>query len=345
MSLRVIFFIALFLICNASVNAQTAGYTFLTWENISLETTDSGISDTNIVIITNRKFDAQNKDGFFFGNEIDSDGKLRYLVASCNQNKWRICLKESFEQAMQSIKINNDFLFIVHGDGKTFPNLLDRSIRTERLYGLNLLVFDWPSKVPGYSRMKNYFNSRRNAGVSINAFKEALKIFGNYRLANTTINDTIHCSLFVHSLGNYILKGLVENSMDTSIKMEFDNLIMNAPAVQQKGHKSWVGKMNFQKRIYITSNQKDRTLYGAHIVTFRRQLGEKLRKPLADNASYINFKNLVGKKHNYYLDLELFSDHPSIREFYKDIFHGEYLDPLNKLRFKVRKDGLGYDIL
>jgi hypothetical protein len=341
---RTAYFLALFLF-SVNASAQNSGYTFLSWEDISLVAKNSVASDTNIIIITSRNFDGLNKDGRFLGNEIDPDGKLRYLVASCNRNSWSVCMKESFHEAMNCIKVNNDFLFLVHGDGKTFPDLLDRCIRTDRLYGLTMVVFDWPSRIPGYSRMRNYFNSRRNANASISSLKDALTIFENYRTENRPVKDTLHYSLFVHSLGNIILKGLVGESMNRSLHQKFDNVIMNAPAVKQKKHSVWVSKMDFQKRIYITSNQKDRTLYGAHIITFQKQLGEKLRKPLAKNAHYINLKNLVGKKHNYYLDLELFSQQPGIKTFYKDLFHGKELDPLNKEKFKSRKDGLGYDLL
>jgi esterase/lipase superfamily enzyme len=341
---RILFFIAVFLISYINAKAQSSGYTFLTWDNISLGSTDPELSDTNIIIITNRKFDPQSKK-FFLTNEVDPEGKLRFIVASCKENQWKVCFRESFKEAMQFIQVKNDFLFLVHGDGKTFPDLLDRCIRTERLYSLNLVVFDWPSRIPDYSRMRNFFNSKRNAKKSVNGFKEALMEFDNYTSGNKKEGDTIHYSLFVHSLGNRILKAAVENNLDSSIKMKFDNVIMNAPAVQQKKHKAWVGSMGFQKRIYITSNQKDRTLYGAHLITFRRQLGEKLRKPLAKNANYINFRNLVNNKHNYYLDLMLFSEHPTIKDFYHSLFHGEFLDPENKSIFKIRKDGLGYDIL
>jgi hypothetical protein len=343
--LRVIFFFPLFLIFSVITRGQHSGYTFLSWENISLLEGPAVPSDTNIILITNRKFDPHSKDKAYFGNEIDPEGKLRYLVASCNNNKWTISLKETLEEAISLTKVSRDYLFFIHGDGQTLPDVLDRCIRIERLYAINVIAFDWPSKIPDFSRMRNFYNSKRNAKRSVTALEESLIEFGNYISQNGKNHDIIHSTLFVHSLGNFIIKKFVDNSTAISAKTKFDNILLNAPAVKQKKHRKWVEKLNFQKKIYITSNKKDRTLYGAHLITFRRQLGERLRKPLAKNAIYINFLNLVGKRHNYYLDLPLLERYPSISFFYKSIFHGEYLDPEYKARFKKRKDGLGYDIL
>jgi hypothetical protein len=343
---RVLCLIVFLLSGSVNIHAQFSGYTFLSWEGISLVDHHEADSDTNIIVITNRKFDPHNKDKIYFGNEIDPEGKLRYVVASCNSNQWTLQVKESFEEAIKSSRGGKDFLFFVHGDGQTLPNVLDRCIRIDRLYSVNVIAFDWPSKVPDYSRTRNFYNSRKNAEQSVPDFAESLLKFRNYRALQENRSDTIHASLFVHSLGNHILRKYMETSFDSTLKGSlFDNIILNAPAVSQKGHNEWIERLNFQQRIYITSNQKDRTLYGAHLITFSRLLGEKLGKPLAGNAHYINFKNLVGKRHNYYLELTLLKDQPGIRFFYHTVFHGAYMDPQNKARFQKRKDGLGYDIL
>jgi hypothetical protein len=343
---QILFLIAFVLTGSVNIHAQFSGYTFLSWEGISFADHQDPGCDTNIIVITNRKFDPQNKDKIYFGNEIDPEGKLRYVVACCNNNKWTLIIKESFGEAIQSAKGGKDFLFFVHGDGQTFPNVLDRCIRIDRLYNINVIAFDWPSRVPGYSNARNFYNSKKNAGLSVSGFEESLLKFRDYMGSHQNGDDSIHASLFVHSLGNHILRKYIETSFDSSFRGGlFDNIILNAPAVRQQGHNKWIERLNFQQRIYITSNQKDRILKGAHLITFRRILGENLGKPLARNANYINFKNLVGNRHNYYLELTLLRSQPGIRFFYNSVFHGANLDPENKARFKKRKDGLGYDIL
>ena len=341
-----VFLFAAIFMSDKKIFAQNFGYTFVDWDDISLLENNTVKCDTAILIITNRKYDPINNNKKYFGDEIDSHGKLTYLIACCDNNKWTIFVKETFEDAMRSININNDFLFFVHGDGQTFPNLLDRCIRIDRLYNVNIIAFDWPSKKSDFSKIRNYFNSKKNAKRSVSDFGKSLKHIQDFRAENRSTNDSIHYTLFFHSLGNYILEKFIKSPLNSSVTENlFDNILLNAPAVKQKRHRRWVEKMNFQKRIYITSNKKDFTLNGARLITFRRQLGERLKKPLARNANYINFRNLVYQKHNYFLDLQPASIYPSLSFFYRTLFHGRCLDLEEKSKFRKRKDGLGYDIL
>jgi hypothetical protein len=341
-----IFLIAIIFICDTKIAAQPIGYTYLNWDDITLVENNASPCDTSMVIITNRKYDPLNKGKEFLSNQIDPDGKLTYLIASCNNNQWTCSVRENFEEAMKSTKISNDFLFFVNGAGQTFPDLLDKCIRIDRLYDVNIIAFDWPSKEPGYSRIRTFYNAKKKARQSVFDFSETLLLLQNYKAGNKNLNKDIHFTLFMHSLGNHILEKFIESPLSNSLRANlFDNVLLNAAAVKQKNHRNWVEKMNFQNRIFITSNKKDYVLNGARLITFRRQLGERVKKPLAKNANYINFRNLVYLKHNYFIELPLLSSKPSLHYFYNTIFHGGSLKFEEGSRFKKRKDGLGYDIL
>jgi len=158
--------------------------------------------------------------------------------------------------------------------------------------------------------------------------------------------------MFLHSLGNYYLENLVIQTKSLcGPPAVFDNLVLNAAAVNQEQHNEWVEKLNFQHRIYITSNVSDFNLKGARIFTKDgKQLGEKIKPPLAETAIYVNFTKAVGFRfptgttHTYFIG-EVPDKSMNIRQFYKDIMHGLEPDLQDAQMFKTRSDGLGHDII
>ena len=131
----------------------------------------------------------------------------------------------------------------------------------------------------------------------------------------------------------------------------FDNLIINAAAVNQEGHKDWVEQLNFQNNIYITNNRQDFNLKGVRIFTKDgKQLGEVIEAPAAKNADYIQFTEAVGFRtptgttHTYFIG-EVANESNNIKQFYKELFHGEKIDLSDTNRFIKREDGIGYDII
>ena len=116
-------------------------------------------------------------------------------------------------------------------------------------------------------------------------------------------------------------------------------------------HNEWVGKLQFQHRIYITSNVSDFNLKGVRIFTKDgKQLGEKIKPPLNATAIYVNFTKAVGFRfptgttHTYFLG-EVPDKSMSIRLFFEDIMHGLEPDLHDARMFKTRSDGLGHDII
>ena len=156
----------------------------------------------------------------------------------------------------------------------------------------------------------------------------------------------------MHSLGNYYLEQAVKEDMLGGIDSNlFDNIIINAAAVEQENHAAWVEKLNLSQRIYIISNAKDFNLRGARLFTKSgKQLGGPVEKPLAGNAVYINFTEAVGFKvptwvsHTYFVG-EMPGKSKNIREFYRTIFHGQEADLLNRDMFEVPSDGFGLNII
>jgi hypothetical protein len=226
-----------------------------------------------------------------------------------------------------------------------------RGLEVQNLHGVKVIVFSWPSKMSTQNGLKNFRNSRGNVEAGLGQFRELLLTMQKYRNSHIWPGEN-NLSLFMHSLGNYYLELSVKEGMLEGIEPDlFDNVIINAAAIELEGHDLWVEELNISERIYIISNAKDFNLSGARLFTSAgKQLGGPVESPLAENAIYINFTEAVGFKvptwvsHTYFVG-EMPARSNNIREFYRTIFHGEEADLSNPKVFKPRQDGLGVDIL
>jgi esterase/lipase superfamily enzyme len=144
----------------------------------------------------------------------------------------------------------------------------------QNLYHVKVLVFSWPSEKGKGNGLKNFNNSKEYVVSSAGKFKELLLLIEDYKKKHQWPEKTYHLSLFLHSHGNYYLERLVKyNLFDELDSNLFNNLIINAPAVNQENHANWLDRLNIQKRIYIASNKKDFNLNGKNIYRFRKTIG------------------------------------------------------------------------
>ena len=148
-------------------------------------------------------------------------------------------------------------------------------------------------------------------------------------------------SIFFHSLANLVLQQAVEQGALNGISVDlFDNLILNAPAVESENHYLWVEKLNMQDRLFICYNDEDINLEGLRVISsLGTQLGERPLAPLAKNAIYADFTTSVGSRpnsgatHSYYYAL-ITRISSNIREFYTDLFHGWAIDFNDPAKFR-----------
>jgi hypothetical protein len=158
--------------------------------------------------------------------------------------------------------------------------------------------------------------------------------------------------MLFHSLGNLYMKKLIKQNLQSGLPESlFDNIILNAAAVNQENHKEWVEKLRIQDQLYITCNKQDFNLKGVRIFTSDgKQLGEKIKSPLAINATYIQFNKSVGfrfptgQTHTYFIG-KIPAVNNNVKACYYDLFHGSNPNLGNENKFMTRKDGLGYEIL
>lgn len=307
-------------------------------------------SGSKTMLISNRAYSMQNGE-ISFSNQVKEGNELLYFEATFIDDSLvtTICEHDAFfEKIYQS---EEDWLVFVHGDSKTNEQAIMRAFDIQHLHGINVMVFSWPSKDPELGGVKNFKNSRKNLINSLDHFIELLFQIREFNEQYPDFRKKRKLSLFFHSLGNYYLQNMIEKDLwPGNTEPLFDNLIINAAAVNQDGHPEWVEELDIQKHIYIISNKQDFNLKGVRIFTSDgKQLGEKIKHPLAGNATYIQFTRAVGFRfptgstHTYFIGI-MADKSANIRKFYTELFHGMPADTNNPLIFSRNKKGIGFDI-
>ncbi len=309
--------------------------------------------DTAIYLVSNRNFNPNyDENNPAFGFCVDTVNKVKYIRACKEKEKWIVSKDDDFDPLSIINNKYHDLIVFVHGDHKNFHEVLERCHKIQKQYEVNVMAFDWPSEVDSLWGTKNFKNSIINVELSVEQFRDFLCEFENYKKSNPAYFGNNKLTLFHHSLGNYFLKLMIEKGYCAGRSADlFDNLLLNAAAVNQKNHYLWVEKLPIQKRIYITSNKQDFNLNGVRIFTkWGKQLGERVQKPLAKNADYINFTNAVGLRiptgltHTYFYG-KIPEGSKNIKRFYYDVFHGNEVYFNNANMFCPNCEGLGYDIV
>lgn len=318
-------------------------------ESVYIEELESG---KTIYTITNRTHTSDDTK-YHFLNEITQDSLLTYLKIIFYKPD-SLCIKNISRETMLSElnKKREDWLLFVHGDSKTFEQAVMRGYDIQHLYKINVIVFSWPTKDLEYNGIKNFKNSKKNVLKSLDHFERLLTFIEEFRHSNLAFENDKKLSMFIHSLGNSYLENLVNDNRNNAYQdLIFENVVINAAAVNQNGHNIWVEELSFQENIYITSNRRDFNLKGVRIFTKDgKQLGERVEKPVAKNADYIQFTEAVGFRtptgttHTYFIG-EVADKSAKIKQFYTQLFHGEIINLTDESRFKRRNDSVGYDII
>jgi esterase/lipase superfamily enzyme len=286
---------------------------------------DSGLE---VLGITNREFTTNNNQ-FFFSNEVDTTGKLSFFHAvnhsidSISMTKFS---KSEFSDFIKNKKGN--WLVFVHGDFKTMEIGLMRGMDIANTYGINVIVFSWPSKDNEIKGLKNYKKSKANLVKSGESFVKFLKLIKELESKNAIKKDSI--SGFFHSLGNrYLEEIVVNNNKQTKV---FNNVILNSAAATSKGHNVWLSKLEIQNHIYVLYNDHDFTLRGLRFFTSeKKQLGEDIPDKLSDNTTYIDFSENVGKQfptwntHSFYIG-DIPRENKKLFDIYNMILHSKQPD-------------------
>jgi len=329
-------------------------FVFLTLPAISQEFVQKGTinqSEDKILIVTNRYIQDEGDKGFAVYPKLSESENHRYLSAQSNAGEWIFQEEKSLSSLFSQQETYTDWVVFIHGDGKNLQTSVLRAREIQKLHKVNVLIYSWPSKDEDMNGIKNFKNSYKNVENSAKQLYSFLSELSELKYSTENPFQDQNVSLFLHSLGNYYLERLsVEGLLSNIDQNLFNNLIINAAAVEQEGHNIWVEEINFAERIYINSNDDDMSLSGLRFLTrLGRQLGESAMEPFANNAIYVNFTEAVGfpgmgPSHSYYF-ASVTDRSQNIRKYYTTIFHGNEAELENKDLFTYLPEEPSYFII
>lgn len=300
--------------------------------------------EPNIFVITNRQADTSTVK-FSFTNHVKTDPSLTFFRVNASSTDSLLLNRldsTAFLGEISKIR-KQDWLLYVHGDSKTFEEAVIRGLNIQNTHKVRVIVFAWPSKDVNLHGFKNFKTSYQNVEKSVSHFNAVLRTMIEFRNCHPGFLSENHLSLFLHSLGNsYLERSVKQNLLLEVPPVLFDNVIINAAAVEQKNHARWVEQLQFQKYIFITCNNRDINLNGLRIFTSQgKQLGQKATSAFANNAFYFDFTESVGFRiptpytHSYFIG-KVPKRNKNICLFYAEIFHGQLPDLSDESRFVKR---------
>jgi len=319
------------------------------WQNTPMDNTltiPKEQLDTCLIVASNRKID---RNDMRYMTEIREEGVIHYFFVYVNNGIWHVLPTSSLEAATDYLpNKDHDWVIYTEGMGKTFVGDLDRGIRMAAYFKVNVLLLDYPSISSHKKNLGNYIFAKRNAKNSFNEFTPVLDSVKRLRSEDKMGSGNI--TMFFHSMGNKVIRQVARHDsklQPLNDKVWVNNLVLNAACVPERRHKKWLSKVQFARSVYVTYNPDDGTLYWAHFISFKKQLGEKVRKPLVAKAYYINFSPVVAKGHSNFLPLPAHSTASNeALEFYSQILHGQLPQLADGNKFKPSNYlGIGWDII
>lgn len=307
-----------------------------------------------MLIVTNRNIQRGKKGDEFFGKDFNKNGpdELRLAVAKKTGHGWRVdLLDDDFSRDGQDIYASEQAfldmqtrmrrnkkpcLFFVHGFNNDFKDVLERSRRFERNFGVEVVAFTWPANgrdggglLGRAGGTLSYKNDKRDALRSVAALDRAFEklnlLFQEH--SDRTRDCKQRISILLHSMGNYLLKHLMKSSVYQGETALFDNVIMASADVNNKNHADWVDRIAYRRRLYITINESDSALRASRAKTGDNQLarlGHFTQNLYSRNAIYLDFSDArhVGSDHAYFED-EPLKKNPRLRTVFRRMIRGE----------------------
>lgn len=333
--LKKYFLVLVLFVSFLNTKAQFSGYTFCDWDKITIDSKYIPTqNDTAIVFASIRNYLSEKTE--FLDYDYDTTRTIHYFSIYFNHNKWICVPRNTLAEALGTAD-KKDIVVYCEGMGKDFTANLDRATRLTRIYNVLTVMFDWPTYRP-------YLSGGRNYRLAMSQSTQIARPFGKLlneleKIKNDGKFGSNKLSMILHSMGNRVIKkAVINNNIEVRTKL-FDNIILNAACVKMRGHKKWLERLNIQDKIYVTRNNRDRTLNLARIAGLSKQLGMHNRWRKANNAVYLNFSKVLGHEHNYFLMTNVLREHPELKVIYSRIFHGEQLTFDDKEKFIVRKNG------
>ncbi|HAD34868.1 MAG TPA: hypothetical protein DCF44_10310 [Chitinophagaceae bacterium] len=332
MSLLQLFWVLFFsLMCFCHVSAAARGFKE-PWHRVQWKGhTPRPEAQSAFLMLSNRPMDFTRS---HFAAERSDTNCWQYLYVVDEDSAWKIYPFYTLNEALKSLP-NRDWVIYTEGMGKTFYGNLRRASAMRQTYQVNVVLFDYASMASDLGIIQNFRMSMRNAAQGYAAY---FRMMDTIRMRRATFKEQT-LSLFFHSMGNLLLEVLVQSGLTQKWNAEpfIDNLILNAPCTNRKGHHRWLNRIQWAKRKWVHYNRADTKLNGAALLSGNRKLGSKPKYPFDRSTYYIDFNRACERTHNYFLDIPERSFRRSwlIMAYFEVLLHGKVPDMSKWQKSKV----------
>ena len=301
-----------------------------------------------MLVATNRNVNESNfKNGIGdqngFGEQLNSKGpnELRFARATSSSGKWAVELvkepanltsenlpsqKEFEKLAKQCTTAKRNCVFYIHGYNKPFVETLEQAWLIQERYGVEVVLFSWPSNTGGLPPVE-YRDARRIAQASFGALDSLLEKFGRYLKEWMNPMDEkallacqVTINLMTHSLGAYLFENYVLSQAYQAETRLFTNVVLSQADVNNADHPKWVDKIVTGQRVFSTVNENDKILSWSETLNPPR-LGKTLANLVSTKTQYFDFtlgKN-VGNKHQLWGEVK----NAMVRAFFDAVLNGQ----------------------
>ncbi len=228
---------------------------------------------------------------------------------------------------------DQNILFYVHGRKRELIDELVKIPKLEKNYGVKVIMFHWDSYDTLITRPV------KNAEIASESLMESFEIIKKFREDHPLLNKKIN--LLCHSMGNLILKFLVEKNYMNKEYSEreiedlklFDTFVSVGADVPMNSHMDWLSSFHLAGANYIMMNNRDTVLLLSYILdlthkrpmTYRLGLGfdnfpsrkQDVKKRTVKHFNYIDLSEILVGDHGYYL-----GKNPIMRVIFNKLFNG-----------------------
>lgn len=220
-------------------------------------------------------------------------------------------------------------VLFVHGYNTTAEAAVARAALLAENFGVEPLVFSWPSNGGGARGVASYRADKRDALASVGALG---RLFERVAAALDTHADSgcrVPVVLLVHSMGVYLLKHLMKSSVACARLPLFDNVLLVAADTNAEGHAEWVDRIPFRRRLIVTINENDAALAASRAKSGDSQkarLGHWPYELNARRATYVHLTRAehVGLSHTPFEGAPL--RNPAVHDFFRRALSGEAVE-------------------
>ncbi|HEY9735581.1 MAG TPA: alpha/beta hydrolase [Trichocoleus sp.] len=309
-----------------------------------------------IIVVTNRNLVQGATGSNLFGEGTNAKGPDEIRLATANYDpsdkRWQLTLVPEtslaqgtapsqlvFSEVMAGIragKYKQQWVFYIHGFNQSFQQSLEASWRIAQLYGVDVILFSWPSN-PGGVVLDEYKRARQAAKASANALDRTLEKLGKY-LKSRPLAEIQRCpislNLLVHSLGNYLVENFVRDPIFAWETRIFDNLIFHQADVDNRLHKYWIDRLDYSRRIYVTINEEDLILKASDMINPAR-LGNTLQGLNGRRPIYMDFTRgqNIGGAHDLFMGIP---GNEIVTQFFREVLRGNRGETVDGFTFDSR---------